>query len=303
MTQEQDYLDIAEVVSALDDVPALEELMLAAGYDVSSYSNLETGLGHSYVVCENETAARETVTALSALSEDWRDCLSAPVKSVDYLRLAREDWAESWKRFFHTFRASERLVVKPSWEEYAAGPGDLVLELDPGMCFGTGYHGTTKACLQYLDELAAKHGRMSFMDAGTGSGILSIGAHLLGYSPVVAFDYDPQAVTTAAANLAGAGFGGQTTIIEADVTRDVPLPPCRVVAANILAVVLVEAAERILALVEHRETDGYLILSGILAGQYPEVRERFTALGAEELSNRTIAEWQSGLFRIPAARH
>lgn len=298
--EQQDFLDIAEIVSTLADVPVLEEFILALGYDVSSYSNLETGLGHSYVVCEDEAAARAAVGDLSGHVAEWNELLSAPVKSVEYLKMAREDWAESWKRFFHTFRASERLVVKPSWEEYETQPGDLVLELDPGMCFGTGYHGTTKACLQYLDELSAEHGRMSFMDAGTGSGILSIGAHLLGYDPIVAFDYDPQAVTTAIANLSEAGFGDTTTVIEADVTKEVPLAPCRVVAANILAVILTAEAERIVSLVEHSTQDGYLILSGILIDQYPEVLARFSALGAQEISNRTINEWKSGLYLLPA---
>jgi len=295
-----EFLDVAELISVEADVPVLEELIIALGYDVSSYSNRETGLGHSYVVADDADAAKKVVEDLKSHVEEWNDFLSSPVKAVEYVRMAKEDWAESWKRFFHVFRASERLVVKPSWEDYQRKDGDLVLELDPGMCFGTGYHGTTKACLQYLDELNAQYGKMPFMDAGTGSGILSIGAHLLGYSPIVAFDYDPQAVTTAIENLEGAGFAGKTTVIEADVTQVVPLKPCKVVAANILAVVLTAAAERVMALVDNNGQDGFLILSGILIEQYEDVRKRFTELGAVEMSNRTINEWKSGLYRIPA---
>ncbi|MBP1582363.1 MAG: 50S ribosomal protein L11 methyltransferase [Victivallales bacterium] len=298
MSEVAEFLDVVEIVTSEDDVPALEELVLGLGYDVSSYCNVETHVGHTYIVAEDGAQAAEIASAVQAMLPDWNDCLTEPVRSVSCIRMAREDWAESWKRFFHAFRASNRLVVKPSWEEYTAQPGDLILELDPGMSFGTGHHGTTKACLKFLDELQAQEGAMSMLDAGTGSGILAIGAHLLGYSPVRAFDYDPQAVLTATENLEKSGWLASTELIEADVTAKVPLEPSRVVVANILAPVLMASAENILSLVD-RSQGGYLVLSGILTEQYPEVRDCFVKLGAKELSSRKIDEWTSGLFAVP----
>jgi ribosomal protein L11 methyltransferase len=298
MSDIADFLEVVEIVTAEDDVPAVEELLLGMGYDVSSYSNVETHVGHTYIVAETGEQAAEIAASVQAAVPDWNDCLNEPVRSVACIRMAREDWAESWKRFFHTFRASDRLVVKPSWEEYEPQAGEKVLELDPGMSFGTGHHGTTKACLQFLDELQAREGQMSMLDAGTGSGILSIGAHLLGYSPVRAFDYDPQALLTATENLEKAGWLDSTELILADVTETVPLPPSRVVVANILAPVLIASAENILSLVDRGAHDGYLILSGILTEQYPEVRDCFCRLGAKEISSKKIDEWTSGMFVV-----
>jgi ribosomal protein L11 methyltransferase len=88
------------------------------------------------------------------------------VFEVECAELERQDWSESWKRFFHTERVSPRLVVKPSWERYDAGPGALVIELDPGLSFGTGQHATTRACMRFLDTLAGAGAPGSFPAGG-----------------------------------------------------------------------------------------------------------------------------------------
>ena len=120
--------------------------------------------------------------------------------------LPRTDWAEAWKKFFHTRRISRRIVIAPSWEPYAARMGDCVLMLDPGMSFGTGLHGTTRACLAFIDRLAPRLSGAAFLDAGCGSGILAIAAAKLGCRPVNAFDCDPAAVADAQANSARNGL-------------------------------------------------------------------------------------------------
>lgn len=178
------------ITSPNADVPVIEEALTAIDLAPSSFSSLETGMATTFLVEETEEAARALAAKVTEYLSSWRDMLSA-VPEIKYLTMRQEDWSQSWKKNFHTFRASDRLVVKPSWEEYEPAPGDIVIPIDPGMCFGTGYHGTTRACLKYLDTLQAQHGSMSFIDAGTGSGILSIGAKLLGYKSVAAFDNDP----------------------------------------------------------------------------------------------------------------
>jgi ribosomal protein L11 methyltransferase len=224
------------------------------------------------------------------------------LNSLESRTMRQEDWTESWKKHFHTFRASERIVVKPSWESAEKAPGDIILELDPGMCFGTGYHGTTKACLQFLDQLQKEVGsEASFLDAGCGSGILSIAARLLGYLPVFAFDNDQQAVLTAQENLLKAGFS-EVVPTMAELEEYLPPKPCRVVAANILATVLIQHAEQIL---KFMATDGkptFLILSGILNQQYADVKRRFENLGCKEINTITIEEWSSGCFRTDTRR-
>lgn len=285
-------IQVVEVLSNLDDVVILEEALAAMDFCPSSYANKETGIGTTYVLAESMAQAEEWRGTIEAGLEAWKECLSAPV-TVICEELQEEDWSTSWKKNFHTFRASERLVIKPSWEDYDAQPGDLVLALDPGMCFGTGYHGTTKACLQFMDELERQQGPVSFLDAGCGSGILSMGARLLGYNPVCAFDNDPQCIPTTLENMALCG------ITDVDVTvadlASYDGPKAKLVAANILAVVLLKYAEQVVSYVEK---PGYLILSGILIEQYDEILERFTALGLKEVSRKTIDEWRSGCFRV-----
>lgn len=298
---ENEVLHLVEIVSNRADAALLEELLAIADFSSSSYSNFETGLASTYVLAQNADEAVVFRDQIRALLPSWSELLSSPLRSIECTTMRQEDWSESWKKHFHTFRASERLVVKPSWEKADVLPGDIILELDPGMCFGTGYHGTTRACLQFLDFLQTKIGAgASFLDAGCGSGILSIAAKLLGYNPVVAFDHDPQAVETTRENLARAGFP-DVTLAVADVKDYIPPQRCRVVAANILAVVLLQHAEQILCYLAVDAGPAFLILSGILNEQYAEVRQRFVALGCEEMDTRTLEEWTSGCFRVSSS--
>jgi len=285
-------IQVVEIHSTLEDVPILEEAMAALEYDASSYADKEKKIGTTYVLAENMAQAKAWKSAIETALASWTDCLNGPI-SVTVNELLEEDWSQSWKKNFHTFRASNRLVVKPSWEEFTPGKDDLVLALDPGMCFGTGYHGTTKACLQFLDELEAKQGSTSFLDAGTGSGILSMGARLLGYSPVKAFDNDPQCIGTALENLALCGIH-DVEVTVADLSSYTG-PKASVVAANILAVVLLKYAEQVVSYVKR---PGHLILSGILTEQYQEVLEKYQSLGLKEIGRKTIDEWTSGCFKV-----
>ena len=297
---QKDLLHLVEIVSVLADAPILEELLAAADLPSSSYSNFETGLASTCVLAENAAEAQVFLQQIESLLPEWAGLLSAPLQSLECRDMRQEDWSESWKKHFHTFRASERLLVKPSWEDAEAQPGDIILELDPGMCFGTGYHGTTKACLQFLDQLQQEIGPgASFLDAGCGSGILSIAARLLGYNPVFAFDHDPQAVDTAQENLNKAGFLEVQPVL-ADVKDYLPPQPCRLLAANILATVLMRHAEQILACLVKDDKPAFLILSGILNEQYAEVKECFSKLGCKEIKKLAIQEWSSGCFQINA---
>ncbi len=287
-TPNQDVAVLGELLATLDLPPQA----------LSSYEDWETGKGTTFVLCDTpaeQAAARSQVEALLA---QWGSLLSAPPLAIRGREIQREDWAESWKKYFHPFRASRRLVIKPSWEECQTGPGDLLLEIDPGMCFGTGSHGTTRGCLEFLDELAddaLPQRPRTLIDAGCGSGILTLAALKLGYGPVFAFDYDPQAILVARENFQRAGVTeAQVTLRQGDV-HELSVPFAGdLVLANILAPILLEARENLVSMVR---PGGLLVLSGILSSQYPHLREAFLALGLEERENRTLAEWTSGLFR------
>ncbi|MGN1359731.1 MAG: 50S ribosomal protein L11 methyltransferase [Kiritimatiellia bacterium] len=210
--------------------------------------------------------------------------------------LPREDWQECWKAYFHAEAVSERFVVCPTWERFDAKPGQLVVRMDPGMCFGTGQHGSTRGCLALLDWLEREHPELhgpvdenqwQVLDMGCGSGILSIGARLLGFDSVAGFDLDPDAVGVSRENAAANGV-------------EIPFSAAsvghfkgrgRVVLANILAPVLINFARPI--------TDactGWLIVSGILEEQYPRVLNAYRALGFEEVRSIRIAEWRSAVL-------
>lgn len=178
--------------------------------------------------------------------------------------LRQEDWANSWKANFKPTRIGARLVMKPSWEEYTPLAGDIVLELDPGMAFGTGTHGTTRLCLEAVEQLvctagALAHGNATVLDVGCGSGVLAIAAALFGAADVTAIDIDPVAVEVTGENAAANGVAER---IHASTT---PLHEVAgayaVVLANILAEDLVRMGGE---LTKRVMPGGYLVLSGIL---------------------------------------
>ncbi|OPZ25295.1 MAG: Ribosomal protein L11 methyltransferase [Lentisphaerae bacterium ADurb.BinA184] len=294
-------IGMVEITLAAGAVPALVELLSADGAAHAAWTSPESSDGIVRVYCEGPDEPAATARRIEARLTEWRDLLGGTPPAVRALTIRREDWSEAWKRHFHPFRASRRLVVKPSWEPYASLPGDVVIELDPGMAFGTGQHGTTRACLAFLDELAERLGPVSMLDVGCGSAILALAAARLGYRPVLAFDVDVDAVRVAGENLERAGVSG-VVLSCADLAEFRPPAPCRVVVANILANTLIEHAERLCAFVDGSAPGGQLILSGILSAQYDEVRRHFAALGAEEQERMTLDVWTSGRFLLRSAR-
>lgn len=193
-----------------------------------------------------------------------------------------DEWRDGWKRFFKPVRLGERLVVRPSWESIETKPSDVVLTLDPGRAFGSGTHETTRLVLRELDRRVK--GGESVLDVGTGSGILSIAALLLGAAHAHAIDVDADAIATTRENAELNGVLGRvvasTDPISA-VEGSFPL-----VLANIQADVLIAMAGDL----EARVADGgALVLSGILAGQDDEVRAAFPRL--EEVGRERDGEW------------
>ena len=139
--------------------------------------------------------------------------------AVDEVRIADEDWAESWKQYFHTEKVGTRIVIQPSWEAYEAKAGEVVLRLDPGAAFGTGTHPTTALCLRAMEKILRPG--MTVFDVGTGSGVLAIAAVKLGAGQVTAVDYDPTALQVARENIARNDLTAAISVGESDILKNV----------------------------------------------------------------------------------
>jgi ribosomal protein L11 methyltransferase len=204
-----------------------------------------------------------------------------------------EDWAESWKRGLAPRRITERLVVRPSWTPFEAGPEDIVIVVDPGMAFGTAEHGTTRGCLRLLDSAVSAGD--SVLDVGAGSGILSIAAARLGAARVTAIEGDPLAHEALRENSALNGVADRVELVGAwaDAASIEALGPVSGVVANIETGLLRPLMAGILAAVA---ADGWLILSGILEAEWPEMREETEARGFHLCAEDADGEWRCGHF-------
>ncbi len=186
--------------------------------------------------------------------------------------IKEEDWAEAWKKHYTILPIGRRLVIKPSWLDYSAREGETIVELDPGMAFGTGLHPTTRMCLRAL-EARVREG-MEILDLGTGSGILSIVAARLGARSILALDTDPLAVETALKNAAINCVEGVMRVERGSIDAGRDQSAYDLVCVNILAEVVIELAP---ALAASLRAGGLVIASGILD---------FKADGAVDALNR-----------------
>jgi ribosomal protein L11 methyltransferase len=248
-----------------------------------------------YLVAYSETpeGGRELADRINACLPFWSEA-GAIFSDVEEFELAREEWSEVWKKYFHIIHIADNLVIRPSWLEYDPQPGQAVVNIDPGMSFGTGQHATTLFCLQMIDFLAGKPEIRSLLDAGCGSAILTIAGAKMGYGPIDCFDYDPDAVMIAAENLELNQVSGITPVVADAAVYQGREGGYDFVCANILGHLLKAYRRNIITWVR---PGGYLALAGILSKEFDELSQAFTELGFEEVRRGTLKEWTSGLFR------
>jgi ribosomal protein L11 methyltransferase len=218
-------------------------------------------------------------------------CRREPV--IRYEEIVEEDWGVNWKKHFKPAQVSRRIIVKPTWEPYQAGRDEIVIEIDPGLAFGTGLHASTRLALQLIESAFTDHkAPQTVLDVGTGTGILGIAGALFGAAKVVGIDNDADAVACAADNVAQNRVNQAMSVSGADLSSQTG--PFDLVVANITSDVLTLLAPQLVSMVA---PNGQLILAGILAGEQGLGIERvFTGLGLKLLASPVEGEWQAFLF-------
>lgn len=256
--------------------------------EIAGAALLEQAGCHGYDVRDKE------VVGYLPIDDRLEESLARLKTAVDFpitlrRKLAEEDWAHAWKQYFKPQLIGRQFVIKPSWEDFQPKPDQRVIELDPGMAFGTGLHATTRVCLKALEDLPVRGSRVA--DVGTGSGILALGAYLLGAISVIATDNDPVAVKVSLDNLKRNHVNQGITVL---LSESPPPGPFDIVVANILPDVIIGMAHGLIASVV---PGGTLVTSGIIHERRQDVINALTAGGTELLSSPDEGEWCAVIVR------
>jgi ribosomal protein L11 methyltransferase len=271
--------------------------------DPAGFAVLRTYLPEGRDLAERRRRIEESVGILRAFD-------LAPMGDLTFRWIGEEDWAEAWKRHYAVQRIGRRWVIKPRWQALRPSPEDLVLDLDPGMAFGTGLHPTTQLVLECLEDLAdagAVAGR-DLLDLGTGSGILAIGAARLGARSVLALDVEEVAVRVATRNVAQNGVAGQVSVRLATIGEDeegvAPVPgiePREAFDGALVNIVARVIARRAPALARALRPEAWLVASGIIAEREAEAGDALAAAGVEVERRLQRGDWVTYLCRRRAA--
>jgi len=248
---------------------------------------------------ENETISKkinELKQFLANLPLIFTEC---PAPKFFTEIIMEEDWGKAWKSFFTSFQITPKLTIKPSWEktkkQSQEDNGEHIIEMDPGLAFGTGHHASTQMALLLLEELYQSRTMKleKVLDVGTGSGILAMGCGLFGAINVLAIDNDPDAVETAKGNIIRNRLEDIITVSDQDIASIES--GFNLIVANIIHDTLAEMAKLLTGLLAPK---GYLILSGILKGdQENSIREIYTGQGLSFIEIMTKDEWAALQFQ------
>ena len=211
----------------------------------------------------------ETMAKLKDRTEEIKHLFPGGRVEITETEVTAENWATSWKAFYKPEKIGDRVVVKPSWEEYQEQKDDVVVEMDPGMAFGTGNHPTTAMCIRALEEYIFPQCRV--LDIGTGSGILAVTAAKLGAGHVLAVDHDPISIDATVQNISLNQVGDQVSVLQGDLVSGIK-DKFDILVANIIADVIIRLIPQTLSLLEK---NSIFISSGIIKDRMAEVEEAF----------------------------
>lgn len=204
---------------------------------------------------------------------------------VTLTEVYEKDWAEAWKKYYKPIKIGEKVVIKPTWEEYEKEKGEIIIELDPGMAFGTGTHETTMMCIEALESYV-KNGH-KVLDIGCGSGILSIVAAKLGAKKVIGVDLDQMSVKVSNENI---HLNKVEDLVEIRLGNlfDVVHEKANIIVSNIIAEVIMDMVDHI---GNYLHTGGIFIASGIILEKVDKVKDKLMENGLEILEIKDMGEW------------
>jgi len=281
----------AEIISAfLASVPVggIEQFSPPQGQAAPTIEKITAYLADSPNYNEQVNTIQNFIKQLNKQQTDHEQvsCTTEPVQE--------QDWNSNWKKHFKPFKLTDRIVIKPSWEPYTAKSQELVIEMDPGMAFGTGLHASTKLALLLIEELLEQQAPAKVLDVGTGTGILGMSCILLGAHMVLCLDNDIDARATANGNIIKNNL---TSISVSDRPLHETTGQYDLVIANITCDILFNLADDLAC---HLAAGGNLILSGILAGnQERDIKSIFINHKFTVVQTRQHGEWVAIHFKSP----
>lgn len=213
--------------------------------------------------------------------------LTKPVFETE--RIDDPDWGEAWKKYFKPLRVTNNIVIKPTWERFTPVGRDIVIEIDPGMAFGTGQHASTRMCLQAIEDLLLQErttAKWRVLDVGTGTGILGIACARLGMQRVVCVDSDKKAAEIAHENIAINDVEDRVTVVNQDVATI--HERFDLIVANLTAKILLKHRSHLISLLG---PDGYLVISGIIEQNREEIENHFITPPLTSQQVITEKEW------------
>ena len=202
-----------------------------------------------------------------------------------------DDWKDEWKKYFHTVNITDNIIIKPSWDDYEASEGETVIEIDPGMAFGTGTHETTALCVEFLEKYVPE--KKKLLDIGCGSGILMLIGKILGVEKVVGIDIDSNVKDVVIENFEKNNIKDNYEIIIGDLVEDIN-EKYDLVVSNILVDVLTELLENIEKTLEKGAT---IIFSGIIKDKEEEFLRKTKEHNLVEIDRNEKNNWVSLVFK------
>lgn len=287
--------DLVEIITGVLMEKGISDIAISDPLDIKEIRNKKNDYDWDYIDQEvldiektmpklsvyldgDEEGAKKAEELESALSS-FKDITMEKVIIDD------EDWKDKWKEYFKPAKVGEKIVVKPTWEPYEPRAEELVIEIDPGMAFGTGTHETTSLCIKLMEKYISKGDKV--LDVGCGSGILAIVAALLGAGEVLGVEIDPVAVKIAEENIRLNKVENVAEAKYGDLTKGVDFK-ADLVVANLMADLVKLLSEDV---AKHMEKEAYYISSGILEEQVVSVVDYMRTLGFKILEVKQDGMW------------